>query len=371
MRYAAIVLCCIAGIGQAWAESCPGNPDAIGTSRTVVVDAATLPVIGTMHYPTSVPLEDHEVLLTFDDGPRPPYTTKILEALAAECAKATFFMVGFMARANPDVVKRVYNDGHNIGSHSQNHPINFGWLGPPGIAREVNDGFATLAAAAGDARAIAPFFRAPGLAQNRWLNLHLATRGTSLWSTDEHGWDWTGISASEIVRRAMLLIEAKGRGVVLLHDTQPATALAIPALLKVLKARGYRIVHAAAPGERLKSVPQPTAPTLVASQGWPRVLPVNTSDKAPTERVVPTLADGSGLLPPTAAPISVNASMKPVTPDRKQVEPVAHDPDITNTVTKRLLVTWVAHRRHRPQQPMRQTAFRQTAFSGLEVATQH
>jgi peptidoglycan/xylan/chitin deacetylase (PgdA/CDA1 family) len=64
------------------AESCPANPDAIGTSRTISVDPKMLPEIGTMQYPESLPLEDHEVVITFDDGPLPPYTSRILDILA-------------------------------------------------------------------------------------------------------------------------------------------------------------------------------------------------------------------------------------------------------------------------------------------------
>jgi len=354
MRHVAIALCCIAGIGQALAEPCPGNPDAIGTSRTVVVDGAKLPLIGMMHYQTSVPLEDHEVVLTFDDGPRPPYTDRILEALAHECVKATFFQVGYMVRAHPETVRRVYNAGHSIGSHSQNHAVYFSSLGLPGITTEVGGGFATIAAALGDPRAVSTFFRAPGLAQNRTLNPYLAARATSLWSTDTHAWDWSGISAAEIIRRMLAMLDARGkRGVVLLHDLQPATALAMPALLKALKANGYKIVHAVAPGERPASVPEPNAPAapLVADQGWPRTLPAraNGSDKAPGERIVPALADGHGVLP-------LNAAMKPATPDRKQAAP--RDPDVTNSVAKKPPAILLARKRPaKPQQPKEWTLF--------------
>jgi peptidoglycan/xylan/chitin deacetylase (PgdA/CDA1 family) len=368
MRYAAIVLGCVVGIGPALAEPCPGNPNAIGTSRTVVVDGAKLPFIGTMHYQTSVPLEDHEVLLTFDDGPRPPYTDRILDALAAECVKATFFMVGYMVRANPQTVRRVYNEGHSIGSHSQNHPVTFGSLGLPGIMSEVGGGFATITAALGDPRAVSTFFRAPGLAQNRWLNGYLAARATSLWSTDTHAWDWSGISAAEIARRALAQLDAKGgRGVVLLHDLQPATALAMPMLLRQLREHGYRIVHAVPPGERPTSVPEPKAPAapLVAEQGWPRTLPapVNEPDKALTERNVPARAEGRGALPP-AVPSSMNAAMKPAMPDRKQAEPAARDPDVTNSVPKKPPATHVARRR--PAMP--QQAKEWTLFGGWKAA---
>jgi peptidoglycan/xylan/chitin deacetylase (PgdA/CDA1 family) len=337
MRGVTIALCCIAGIGQALAEPCPGNPDAIGTSRTVVVDGSKLPFIGSMHYPTSVPLEDHEVLLTFDDGPRPPYTDRILDALAHECVKATFFQVGYMVRANPQTTRRVYNEGHSIGSHSQNHPVYFGGLGLPGIQSEVGGGFTTIAAALGDPRAVSTFFRAPGLAQNRTLNSYLAARAASLWSTDTHAWDWKGLAPAEIIRRMLAMLEEKGhRGVVLLHDLQPSTALAMPDLLKALKANGYKIVHAVAPGERPASVPEPNAPPAVANLGWPRTLPARAaeSDKAPDERVVPALADGRGVLPPVA-PSRIDAAIKPAPPDRKQAEPAGRDPDVTNSVPSR------------------------------------
>ena len=82
-----------------------------------------------MSYSETLPLVDKEVVLTFDDGPLPPYTNKILDILAAECVKATYFIVGVMARANPELVRRVYEHGHTVGTHSMSHPILFTGLG--------------------------------------------------------------------------------------------------------------------------------------------------------------------------------------------------------------------------------------------------
>src|SRR5262249_55792193 len=79
-------------IGTADAEQCP--PGALGVSRTLVVDPNEHPRVGSMQYPETLPLNDHEVVLTFDDGPVPRYTNPVLETLASECVKATFFMVG-------------------------------------------------------------------------------------------------------------------------------------------------------------------------------------------------------------------------------------------------------------------------------------
>src|SRR5579872_2703207 len=101
------------------AADCPGNPDALGTSRTIVVDPSEHPRIGTMQYHETLPLEDHEVVLTFDDGPLPPRSTRVLEILASECVKATYFMVGRMAHSFPDMVRRIHAAGHTIGTHSE------------------------------------------------------------------------------------------------------------------------------------------------------------------------------------------------------------------------------------------------------------
>src|SRR5262250_1781578 len=126
--------------GRADAEQCP--PGALGVSRTLVVDPNEHSRVGSMQYPETLPLNDHEVVLTFDDGPIPRYTTPILETLASECVKATFFMVGQMARAYPSMVRRVYDEGHTIANHTQNHPIRK--MSADQAAREIEEGFASL-----------------------------------------------------------------------------------------------------------------------------------------------------------------------------------------------------------------------------------
>ena len=101
-------------LGMGWAEAaeCPGHPGALGVSRTIVLNPTEHPRLGTLQYDESLPLNDHEVVLTFDDGPLPPYTSRVLDTLAAECVKATFFLVGRMAQAGrkrpwaPDWLKR-------------------------------------------------------------------------------------------------------------------------------------------------------------------------------------------------------------------------------------------------------------------------
>ena len=165
------------GLAPAYAAECPEHPGAIGTSRTIVVDPAEHPRIGTMQYPETLPLEDHEVVLTFDDGPLPAHTNAILDILAAQCVKATFFMVGRMAHDFPQDVRRVHEAGHTIGTHSQNHPFRFGELPPDRMTSEIEDAIANVGAALGDASAVAPFFRIPGLRRAEGVETYLAKRG--------------------------------------------------------------------------------------------------------------------------------------------------------------------------------------------------
>ncbi len=217
-----------------------------------------------MQYRTSLPLGDHEVVLTFDDGPISPYTGRALDILAAHCVKATFFLVGSMARAYPHLVRRIYNDGHSIGTHSQRHPLTFDRMAKPAIAREVDAGIASVQVAAGDPRAVAPFFRVPGLLRSKTVDSWLAARALMEWSADEVADDWHhGITSNQIVQRAMRRIAARDhRGVLLLHDIHPATVRALPALLAALKKQGYRIVHVVPAGARPKLLPP--LPAMVA-----------------------------------------------------------------------------------------------------------
>jgi peptidoglycan/xylan/chitin deacetylase (PgdA/CDA1 family) len=231
------------GATAAAAGQCPGHPNALGTSRTIVVDPREHGRIGTMNYAETLPLVDKEVVLTFDDGPLPPYSNKILDILASECVHATYFIVGSMAKAHPELVRRAHQEGHTIGTHSMNHPYPFRAQGLERSRAEIDGGIAATATALGNPKELAPFFRFPGLGRTDPVEGYLASRGLMVWSADFPADDWKRISASEIVHRALRRLEAKGKGVLLLHDIHPATALALPAIFKELKERGYRIVH--------------------------------------------------------------------------------------------------------------------------------
>src|SRR5215468_7653075 len=239
------------------AETCPGNPDALGTSRALSINPREFIRLGTLQYRQTLPLKDHEVVLTFDDGPLPPYSNVILDALASQCVKATYFLVGQMAHAYPSVVRRTYNEGHTIGTHSQDHPRAFERLSRQQVEREVDGGIISVTAALGDAEALSPFFRLPGLGRTNAIERFLETKQLVTWSADVDTNDWwRGSTPAAIVKRAMQRLNAKGRGIILMHDIHRATAMALPFLLKELKANGYNVVHVVAAGEQPKSVPE-------------------------------------------------------------------------------------------------------------------
>ena len=225
-----------------------------------------------MQYKWTLPLQDHEVVLTFDDGPLPPYTSVILDTLASQCVKATYFVVGQMARSYPYLVRRIYNAGHTVGTHSLDHPLSFERLASTRVKQEVDGGIAYVDAAMGNPKAVAPFFRIPGFKRSNAVDNFLKSRSLVNWSADIVADDWfKGITPQQIVQRAMQRLEAKGRGILLLHDIHPATAMALPALLKELKEHGYKVVHVIPAGAMPKSVPPLSAPVTAANSAWPRV----------------------------------------------------------------------------------------------------
>jgi peptidoglycan/xylan/chitin deacetylase (PgdA/CDA1 family) len=226
------------------AVNCPGHPDALGTSRVLALDPTKYPRVGRMQYPDSLPLNDKEVVLTFDDGPILPYSDQILDILASQCVKVTYFLVGEMARAFPATVRRIYEEGHTIGTHSEDHPTRFGQLPVEKMRHEIDWGISDVSAALGDPKYLAPFFRIPGLARSDLVESELAARGLSVFSSDTDADDWHHrISGQQIIALAMRRLEARGKGILLLHDIHPATVAALPGLLKELKDKGFHIVQ--------------------------------------------------------------------------------------------------------------------------------
>jgi peptidoglycan/xylan/chitin deacetylase (PgdA/CDA1 family) len=230
-----------ASLSSAVAEECQ-NPDAIGPSRTMTVNPVDFPLIGKLQYAETLRLQDHEIVLTFDDGPVENGTDVILDELARECVKATFFMIGINAVESPELAKRVYDEGHTVGFHTFSHP-DVENISYESAKADILKGMAAVRDALGEGRHAAPFYRPPYLSMTKELERYLNYLGLMIWSIDADSEDWVSATDDALLDRTIERIEKAGKGVLLMHDIQPITRRVLPRLLQELKNRNFKIVH--------------------------------------------------------------------------------------------------------------------------------
>jgi peptidoglycan-N-acetylglucosamine deacetylase len=240
IKVAVAAAACLAYLatGQVAAAQCP-NPNALGVARTVEIDTTGGPGFGFEQYKMHDFLQMREVVLTFDDGPWPNNTRAVLTALANHCVKATFFPIGKHALWHPDIIKEVASAGHTIGGHTWSHGNLERMKAEKGI-EEIEKGFSAVKLALGTPPA--PFFRFPFLKDKDHL-AYLGTRNIGVFSHDLDSFDFKMRTPEQVVSSVMSKLEKKGKGIILMHDFQQATANAMPALLNELKAKGYKLVH--------------------------------------------------------------------------------------------------------------------------------
>ncbi len=235
---------CLFSISQAYAGDlagqCPNPSKVLGVSRIIEIDTSGGALFGTIQYGKTVNLQKGEVILTFDDGPHPQYTAKILEALKIHCTKATFFPVGQMIRAYPKTLAQVANAGHTIGGHSYRHP-NLARLSNHSAIIEIEKGFNAALEATG--KPVAPFFRFPFLSDTKRLKGYLATRNIAVFSVDIVSNDSYISSSGRLVRTTMAQLKKKGGGIILFHDIKRSTARGLLSFLNKLKSEGFKVVH--------------------------------------------------------------------------------------------------------------------------------
>ncbi|MBY6242497.1 polysaccharide deacetylase family protein [Methylosinus sp. Sm6] len=249
------------------AAAAPGRecgPQALGVAREIAVDGRERLALGLETYPRTLALADHEVVLTFDDGPVAGTTAQVLDALKAECARATFFLVGRHAAEEPALVKRIVAEGHNAGHHSYSHPARtLRLMSDPAARADIDKGFAAVDAAgfgAAGPSPRAPFFRFPGFADTPELVSWLEDRSIAVFGADLWASDWQDMTPQAELELVMSRLEAARKGIILFHDSRASTARMMPEFLKALKARGFKLVHLV-PG------PGPT-PIENAKPGW-------------------------------------------------------------------------------------------------------
>ena len=245
MLRALTILSLISVVTSATALPCSDHADALGTSRVIEVDVANTPRVGRKQFPVTLPLAAKEVVFTFDDGPWPGTTARVLAALAGECVRATFFLLGRNVAAHPELARRILAEGHTIGHHTWSHRL-LNRIPPAAAAAEIDRGIRAVDEALNDRTGSgrpARLFRFPGFAASPTLLRALEQRGMVVFGTDVWASDWNSMTPAQELRLVLQRIETAGGGILLFHDTKSQTASMLPALLRELKKRGYRIVH--------------------------------------------------------------------------------------------------------------------------------
>jgi len=177
------------------------------------------------------------VCLTFDDGPHPELTPRVLALLDQRQAKASFFCVGEKARAHPELVKEIARRGHSVENHSYRHSTLFALFGVSQLKDEVESAQAVLAAITGRAP---EFFRAPAGFRSPLLAPVLSKLGLRYVSWTRRGLDAVDANPQRVLARLTSRLAAGD--VLLLHDDRPRALAVLPALLEELAARGLKSV---------------------------------------------------------------------------------------------------------------------------------
>jgi peptidoglycan/xylan/chitin deacetylase (PgdA/CDA1 family) len=187
---------------------------------------------------------DDRVSLTFDDGPDPEATPRVLDLLAARGARASFFCVGDKVERHPELARRAHAEGHRIENHSHRHSNHFAFLGPTGMRLEIDRAQHAIAGIVGRRPR---FFRPPAGIRNPWLDPVLARLGLRLVTWTRRGFDTVSRDGTKVATR---LVRDLGPGdILLLHDRglrdasgRPVVMAALPAVLDALARRGLRSV---------------------------------------------------------------------------------------------------------------------------------
>jgi peptidoglycan/xylan/chitin deacetylase (PgdA/CDA1 family) len=259
--------------------SCPGNPNALGVARTVQIDTTGGPGFGFEHFKSHDFLRPNEVVLTFDDGPWQNNTPKVLAELARHCTKAIFFPIGKHATYYPEILRQVAAAGHSVGSHTWSHQDLSKIKNPEEAKAEIEKGISAVHWAL-ESAPMAPFFRFPALRHPPEMVTYLGDRNVAIFSTDMDSFDFKMRKPEQVVKSVMEKLKKHGKGIILMHDFQHATAEGIGTLLDELKANGYKVVHMTGKTP-LQSLPQYDE-MVMKDQKLPTVSTRPTSDVVKT-----------------------------------------------------------------------------------------
>lgn len=211
------------------AEKQPRRPDSMSAERRTAAEAGLHPWVL-----RRVPTTQKVVTLTFDDGPNPQTTPRVLEALRREGVKATFFLIGAHLEQHPDLARQELAEGHALGNHTWHHFF-LDRMDAECTASEMEITSRLIETTTGQHPT---WFRPPGgyYSEDVLRTSHQLNQRVVLWSGDARDW----AKPSPEVIRSRTLAALKPGAILLLHDSSPHTAAALPELLRQIKGRGYR-----------------------------------------------------------------------------------------------------------------------------------
>lgn len=211
-------------------------------------------------------LQPGEVVLTFDDGPRPGITGPILDTLDQFGVKATFLMLGSSAERHPELAREVAMRGHTIGTHTYDH-VNLATLELGEAVAEIYAGQQAVAAALAPAEMTpSRFFRFPYLAQTGFIRTRAVDSNFIVLDVDIDSKDYYEETPAQVLERTLARLDARGSGIVLFHDIHRRTAAALPEFLAALRERGYSVVALRASGGSVFDQPVITADMAVDTE---------------------------------------------------------------------------------------------------------
>ena len=184
----------------------------------------------------NVKTDEKKIAISFDCAWGVDYTDKLLSIMEKEGVKCTFFMVEFWTKKHPDYVKKIFDAGHEVGTHSATHPY-MSKLSKEAIVKELSSSKKAIEDITGKDVTV---FRAPYGDYNNLLIQTAKELGLYTIQWDVDSLDWKDLSAEQISSR--VLKKAKGGSIVLFHNQGLHTAEALPEIIGRLKAQGYTFV---------------------------------------------------------------------------------------------------------------------------------
>ncbi len=273
------------------AEAPANAPDLAAAPTSVPASPTGAPASTKLSY-SSCNVEGQFVAMTFDDGPHAQHTPRLLDILKQRGIKATFFVVGQNAADNPEILKRIVAEGHELANHSYTHPL-LASMGESALREQLDKTHQVVLNATGvSMKVMRPPYGALSEPQRRWTHANFGYR-IILWDVDPLDWKFRDAGKVETA----ILGHAKAGSIILAHDIHKSTVDAMPSTLDALVAKGFKFATVS----ELLAMDRPAAPktapaapktaAVSAEESTEPAAPVAAAVPAPAPKTTPKKRD--------------------------------------------------------------------------------